>query len=99
VKIPSTTKKKSVSGLKASWDETKNQIQLNWQSDAVCDHLLIYRADGENGLELWANVPGSATSFSDKPLRAGKFTYALKPQYASGAEGFLSETVVVETSK
>ncbi len=99
VKIPAASKKKNVLGLKASWDEAKNQIQLNWQPDAVCDHLLIYRADGDNGLELWAKVPGTATSFSDKPLRAGKFTYALKPQYAGGGEGFLSEQVVVETSK
>ncbi|MBK8425941.1 MAG: hypothetical protein IPL27_08215 [Lewinellaceae bacterium] len=85
--------------MKAVWDEAKNQVQLSWQSDAAYDHLLIYRADADNGLELWAKVPGNTISFSDKPLRAGKFTYALKPLYAGGGEGFLSEEAVVETGK
>jgi len=99
VKIPASAKRRSVSGLKAVWDEAKNQVQLTWQSDAVCDHLLIYRADADNGLELWAKVPGNTLSFSDKPPRAGKFTYALKPLYAGGGEGFLSKEAVVETGK
>ena len=99
VKIPASSKKRKVTGLSASWEEDKKQVQLNWRSDVVCDHLLIYRADGKNGLELWAKVPGNTSSFSDKPLHSGTFTYALKPVYLNGGEGFLSETVAVTTNK
>lgn len=96
VKIPGASRKKSVSGLKAVWDNTKNQILLSWQSETISEHFLIYRADGKGGLELWAKVAGNTTVFTDRPLHNGTFTYALKPLYADGAEGFLSEKVAVD---
>jgi len=95
VKIPSYSKKKSISALSAKWDEDKRGIQLQWSVNTTCENILIYRAYGEEGFELCARLNGNTSTFFDSPKRKGKYSFALKPLYSSGSEGVLSETATV----
>lgn len=95
VKIPPSARKKSIAAFTAIWNADKNRVQLRWTMNPGCESLLLYRAYGDGGLELCAKISGTSSDYFDDPGRKGKYTFALKPLYANGAEGVLSETVVV----
>ena len=95
VKIPSALKKKRITTFTATWNEEKKYIQLQWQLAQSCDHLLIYRAYNDEGLELYARVTGNETVFFDRSPKKGAYKYALKPLFADGTEGLLSEMATI----
>jgi fibronectin type 3 domain-containing protein len=95
VKIPAYTKKKNFAALVANWDKEKRGIQLQWTLNSSCDRILVYRAYGEDGLELCARLEGTDKAYFDAPKRKGKYSFALKPLFANGSEGLLSETVTI----
>lgn len=95
VKIPALTRKKSISALTAIWDNEKRGILLQWSLNLSCDHILVYRAYGEDGLELFARLAGDSRTFFDTPKRKGKYSFALQPLYANGSKGLLSDIVTI----
>lgn len=97
VKIPPAPKKQGLAKLRGSWDEQQKRIRLEWETvSPAYSRVLIYRSYNNSGLEMLKMLDQNITQFEDtKTRQPGTYAYALKPIYADGTEGPLTELVTI----
>lgn len=97
VKIPPAPKKQGLAKLRGIWDEQLKRIRLDWELlPPDCNRILVYRSFNGGGLEMLRMLEQGSIQFEDiKAMQPGDYAYALKPIYADGSEGPLTELVTV----
>ncbi len=97
VKIPPAPKKQGLAKLRGIWDDQQKRILLEWELvPPTCTRILVYRSYNDGGLEMLRMLEQNTIKFEDtRAMQPGTYAYALKPIYADGSEGPLTELVTI----
>jgi fibronectin type 3 domain-containing protein len=74
----------------------KNIVSMHWTAPANgIRYYILYRGEGDHGLRMAENIPGTRSDFEDK-VTAGNYQYAIKAIYANGEESALSDIKTIQ---
>lgn len=90
--------RKKMTGIKFEVDRTAKFIKLKWGSIGKdIEKFVIYRAKQGAPLTLVKTLAGNEVEFKDSEPNMGNiYEYRIKPVYSNGAEGIISDSVIVE---
>jgi len=90
--------RKKMTGIKFEVDRTAKFIKLKWNENGKdIEKLVIYRAKQGAQLTIVKTLSGKETEFKDlAPSMGNIYEYRIKPVYTDGAEGIISDSVIVE---
>ena len=90
--------RKKMTGIKFEIDRTAKFIKLKWNGYGKdVEKFVIYRAKKDAQLTIIKTLPGKETEFKDSEPSIGNiYEYRIKPVYTNGAEGIISDAIIIE---
>jgi hypothetical protein len=90
--------RKKLADVKFSVDRTQKTISLRWNyNEKDIEKYVLYRAKKGGTLTIIKTLSGNNSEYTDKTPNIGNvYEYRIKPVFASGAEGIISDPVIVE---
>ena len=90
--------RKKMTDIKFEVDRTLRIVKLKWNYSAgEIEKFVLYRCKQGGQLTIIKTFPGKTSEFTDTTLNIGNiYEYRIKPVYTNGAEGIISDGVIVE---
>jgi hypothetical protein len=90
--------RKKMTEIKFEVDRTTKFIKLKWNlTNENVERFVIYRAKQGASLTIVKTLPGKTFEFTDTdPYMGNVYEYRIKAIYTNGAEGILSDAIIVE---
>lgn len=90
--------RKKITDIKFEVDRTLKTVKLKWTYDVKdIEKFVIYRCKKGGQLTIVKTLPSKTSEFTDTTLNIGNiYEYRIKPVYNNGAEGIISDAVMVE---
>lgn len=84
--------------IKFEVDRTLKIVNLKWNYNAEeVEKFVVYRCKQGAQLTIIKTFPAKTFEFTDATLNMGNiYEYRIKPVYINGAEGIISDAVIVE---
>ena len=89
--------RKKMSDIKFEVDRTLKTIKLKWNYPADVEKFVLYRCKQGAQLTIIKTLNGKTTEFTDPTPNMGNiYEYRIKPVYSNGAEGIISDAIIIE---
>lgn len=90
--------RRKITDVKFSVDRTQKTITLGWNyNEKGVERFVIYRCKKGGALTIIKTIDGNTTTFIDNTTSISNiYEYRIKPVFTNGAEGVISDGVVVE---
>jgi hypothetical protein len=90
--------RKKITDIKFEVDRTLKTVKLKWNyGSGEIEKYVLYRCKQGAQPTIIKTFPGKVSEFTDKTLSIGNiYEYRIKPVYTNGAEGIISDAVIVE---
>ncbi len=90
--------RKKMTNIKFEVDRTKKTIKLKWNTnEKEIEKYILYRAKQGAPLTVVKTFDAKTNEFTDSTLNIGNiYEYRIKPVYINGAEGIISDAIIVE---
>jgi hypothetical protein len=90
--------RKKITDIKFEVDRTIKTIKLKWNYNAgSIEKFVLYRCKQGGQLTIIKTLPGKTSEFTDATPNMGNiYEYRIKPVFANGAEGIISDPIIIE---
>lgn len=90
--------RKKMTDIKFEVDRTLKTVKLKWNyNSGEIERFVLYRCKKGAQLTIIKTLPGKTFEFTDATPNMGNiYEYRIKPVYTNGAEGIISDAVIVE---
>ncbi len=89
--------RKKLKDIKFEVDRKLKTVKLKWNSENGIEKFVLYRCKQGGTLTIIKTFPSGVTEFTDSTVSISNiYEYRIKPVYTNGAEGIISDAVIVE---
>lgn len=89
--------RRKMTDIKFEVDRTAKFIKLKWNTTNEIEKFVLYRCKQGAQLTIIKTLNGKTSEFTDLTPNMGNiYEYRIKPVYTNGAEGIISDAVIIE---
>jgi uncharacterized protein len=90
--------RRKLTNVNYSVDRTQRTISLKWNyPEKEIEKYVLYRAKKGGSLTIIKTLPAKTSEFiDDTPNMGNIYEYRIKPVFANGAEGIISDAIIIE---